>query len=276
MNKKLVQEQFSASAEAYATSRVHAHGASLDRLLELTRPQPGWKILDIATGAGHTALKFAPLVEQVTAFDLTYEMLAKTREQAERRGITNVFLCGGEAEKLPFGSNIFDLVTCRIAPHHFSRVDLFVSEALRVLKPDGLFAVVDNMVPGTRLHGKKARLLNDTGDYINAYERLRDPSHIRCLSLDEWQAHFSDCGFHVLQAEVSPKTIDFEEWIGRVRVASDSRIRLQVMLKQAPEPVLAFLNPREIAGKLNFELSEGLILGLKPGKAFNNVHERAA
>ena len=60
MNKSLVQQQFGAHAAAYATSSVHAKGASLGRLVELVRPQPSWQALDVATGAGHTAAAFAP------------------------------------------------------------------------------------------------------------------------------------------------------------------------------------------------------------------------
>ena len=60
MSKKRVQEQFGASAAEYATSEVHAKGASLARLVELIGPQPGCQVLDVATAAGHTALAFAP------------------------------------------------------------------------------------------------------------------------------------------------------------------------------------------------------------------------
>ena len=66
-NNRLVREQFGAHANDYATSPVHAQGASLARLVELTKPQRDWTVLDVSTGAGHTALTFAPLVEQVTA-----------------------------------------------------------------------------------------------------------------------------------------------------------------------------------------------------------------
>ena len=65
MNKSLVQQQFGTHAAAYATSSVHAKGASLARLVELVRPEPHWQALDIATGAGHTAGAFAPRVARL-------------------------------------------------------------------------------------------------------------------------------------------------------------------------------------------------------------------
>src|ERR1043166_7031940 len=60
MSKTLVQEQFGATARSSLTSKPHARGKRLDRLVELTQPQPGWHVLDVATGAGHTAYPFAP------------------------------------------------------------------------------------------------------------------------------------------------------------------------------------------------------------------------
>ena len=69
MTKTLVQQQFGAHAAAYATSAVHAKGASLGRLVELVQPKSDWRALDIATGAGHTAAAFAPHVAHVIASD---------------------------------------------------------------------------------------------------------------------------------------------------------------------------------------------------------------
>lgn len=75
-----------------------------------------------------------------------------------------------------FGDGAFDAVTCRIAPHHFADIGRFIAEAVRVLRPGGLLAVVDNIVPGSRLRGKKADRRRAAGEYINIFEKLRDPT----------------------------------------------------------------------------------------------------
>ena len=59
-------------------------------------------MLDVATGAGHTALAFAPHVAKVTATDITDEMLAEARKLAESRGLANVRTLFAKAEDLPF------------------------------------------------------------------------------------------------------------------------------------------------------------------------------
>src|SRR5207253_1079707 len=102
-----------------ATSAVHAKGASLGRLVELVKPQADWQTLDVATGAGHSAAAFAPHVARAVASDITEEMLAEVRKLAASKSLANMEAVSADAEALPFEAGEFNLVTCRIAPHHF-------------------------------------------------------------------------------------------------------------------------------------------------------------
>ncbi|MGB1287824.1 MAG: class I SAM-dependent methyltransferase, partial [Aggregatilineales bacterium] len=117
--KSLNQRRYGQFAEGYVSSQTHAKGADLDRLVELTDPQSGWCVLDVATGGGHTALKFAPHVQQVIATDLTPRMLMAARQNILAKETKNVLFSAADAENIPFPDNSFDLVTCRIALHHF-------------------------------------------------------------------------------------------------------------------------------------------------------------
>jgi ubiquinone/menaquinone biosynthesis C-methylase UbiE len=100
-------------------TRVTRKGESLDRLLVLAAPQPGWRLLDVATGGGHTALAFAPRVREVGATDLTPDRLAAAARYIRGLGVANVVCREADAMALPFDDGEFDLVTCRVAPHHF-------------------------------------------------------------------------------------------------------------------------------------------------------------
>ena len=135
MNKSLVQEQFGKTAATYLTSKPHKLGKSLERMVALTAPQKDWRVLDVATGGGHVAYAFAPHVARVWATDITQEMLDLVKAEADKRGLANVRVAYAKAEALPFEDASFDLVTCRIAPHHFDSIPDFLTEVHRVLKP---------------------------------------------------------------------------------------------------------------------------------------------
>ena len=257
MTKDQVRQQFGANAAAYVSSPTHAQGASLARLVELVAPRPEWRVLDVATATGHTALAFAPHVAVVLGLDLTAQMLPLAAGLAAERGAGNVVLAVGDVDDLPLAEGAFDLVTCRIAAHHFPDVGRFLAEAARVLAPGGLLAVVDNVVPGSRLRGKRADLQREAGEYVNAFEQLRDPSHVRCLSLEEWAEALLAAGLSVVAQETLDKRLTFETWAARH--TPEMQTRLRAMLLQAPEAARAFLDPRA-EGLTTFRLREGLFV----------------
>lgn len=252
--KDVVRRQFGAHADAYVQSSDHARGESLERLVELTRPQPHWTVLDVATGGGHTALAVAPRVARVVASDLTPAMLEATARHAASRGAGNLSFVVADAEALPFPDASFDLVTCRVAPHHFPDVGRFVREAARVVRPGGLVAVVDNLVPDDRA----------VADYVNTFEKVHDPSHHRAYSLEEWIRFFEQAGLVVEQVETFRKRRDLERWAERSGCTPETIAALKRLLDEAPPGVRAWLEPREFDGRPGFYLTEGLLIGRKP------------
>jgi SAM-dependent methyltransferase len=188
-------------------------------------------------------------------------MLRVARDLASTRAISNVIFGLADAEQLPFDAGRFDLVTCRIAPHHFPRIDCFMAESVRVLRLGGILAVVDNVVPGSRLSGTEANKVREAGDYVNAFEKLRDPSHCRALSLVEWEDHFLHTGVVVLHQEILRKEIEFDPWVERMNVSPANKTRLQAMLTQAPAMVAEFLTPSVSGNAAVFFLTEAILIG---------------
>jgi len=252
--KSLVQSQFGANAENYAISRIHAEGESLSRLVEMVQPRADWEVIDIATGPGHTALAFAPKVRHVIASDVTPEMLKVARGLAGKRGLANVSFQEAPAEKLPFRDESFDLVTCRTAPHHFVDVGAFVREVARVLRPGGVFGLVDNISPD---EPKAAALYND-------FEKLRDPSHGRCLSESEWLDLITRAGLIVRHHEILSKEIELEGWAGRMQASAETKDELRAILRGASGGLRDFLQPKERQDDVGFVLMETLIVAEKP------------
>jgi ubiquinone/menaquinone biosynthesis C-methylase UbiE len=214
-------------------------------------PKPDWRALDIATGGGHTALAFAPRVREVVATDITRPMLEAAERFIRGKGVANVSFEEADACALPYEAPEFDLVTCRVAPHHFPDCARFVREMARVLKPGGIAAMVDNVVPEDPA----------TDDYINAFEKFRDPSHVRALTASEWLRLFADSGFALVATETFRKARDFDAWAGLQTVSDSVMAELKRRLEHAPAGAAKALGPETRDGRLYFYLTEILIVG---------------
>jgi ubiquinone/menaquinone biosynthesis C-methylase UbiE len=253
-NRDLVRQQFGPHAEQYVASTHHSTGESLDRMLALVVPQPDWRALDVATGGGHTALALAPHVREVIATDLTPEMLVAAERFIRAKGAANVSFRQADAMALPFVDCEFDLVTCRIAPHHFPDCAQFVREMARVLRPGGVAALIDNVVPENLLAAR----------HINALEKLRDPSHNWAYTAADWLGFFAAAGLETTHTEIVQKTRDFDYWNDMLGVDEQHRAQLRVLLLQAPAPARAALAPQVVGGALKFKLTEVLVIARKP------------
>lgn len=252
--KRHSQQRFAAHAQGYVNSSTHAKGVDLDLLLAMVAPQPHWHALDVATGGGHTALKLAPHVASVVASDLTPAMLDAAAGFVGPQA-ANVRYAASDAERLAFAAGSFDLVTCRIAPHHFPDAFRFVQECARVLKPGGSLVVQDHAAPDDE---RAAR-------YIDAFERLRDPSHHHAYAVYEWQGMLLDAGLRVERVETLRRTHELLPWAQRQSCPPEVIERLHLLLEQAPAEVRAVMNPQHPGTPAaTFDDRHLLILGKKP------------
>ena len=249
------QERFARFADGYVSSQSHARGTDLDLLVEIANPQADWLVLDIATGGGHTALKFAPHVHQVVATDITLKMLSAAKKFIQEQGVTNISFKPADAQDLPFEDGIFDLVTCRIAPHHFPDCAGFVQEASRVLKTGGMLVVQDHVLPEDEA----------AAGYIDNFERLRDPSHNRAFNSDEWIKMFERSGLGVSHTQEITKRHQLHPWAERQGCSPQVIAQLIHFLYEAPPKAAAWLQVQEpglqTASFVNHHI---LIAGIKP------------
>lgn len=262
-SRSLVQERFGAFAQSYATSIPHAQGNSLARLVECVAPRSGWIAVDVATGAGHVALALASRVALVVASDLTPQMLGVARGLAEARGLRNVSLVNLRAEALPFADASVDLVTCRIAPHHFDDVRMFVMELARVLRPGGLFGLVDNVSPDRSVMDGDDDALAAAALEYNAMEKLRDPSHRHCLALAQWRSLVAEADLAERHVELLDKAMVFNSWAQQQNVDEAAKRRLKSMLLEGSDTFRAFIRPKENNGDIDFVLTEAVIVAAK-------------
>ena len=225
--KKDVQQQFGKSAESYVNSAIHKEGKDLHTLVSLANITGIEELLDIATGGGHTANAFAPLVKKVTALDLTQEMIEAAEKFIKGNGHKSVEFILGDAEQLPFHNETFDIVSCRIAPHHFPNVSKFIEEAYRVLKPNGQFLLDDNVVPEQE----------EFDEFYNTIEKMRDYSHYRAWKKTEWLRMLELTGFEVTNWHRFEKTFKFESWCNRMNVSLEEKESLARYILNASQVI---------------------------------------
>lgn len=223
-----VQQQFGATAAAYTSSVGHGDATALAFLVSLAGPRSTDAVLDVATGAGHTALAFAPHVQRVVAYDLTPAMLAETAKTAAQRRLANVTTQPGPAEELPFPNESFDIATVRLASHHFADNPRAVREMARVVRPGGQIIVVDN-------YGPEDIALDDQLQHI---EKLRDASHVRSYRLSVWRATLQQAGLRI-EREItdryseSPRGMEFDDWVRRSKTPPDRVAELRKLFRGA-------------------------------------------
>jgi ubiquinone/menaquinone biosynthesis C-methylase UbiE len=246
--KQSVQRQFGAVAANYVTSAVHRGGPDLDAMLAAAQTRGGERVLDAGCGTGHTALAFAPLVAEVVGVDLTEAMLEQGRRLAAERGLANVSFQHGDVEHLPFPDASFDIVTSRYSAHHYPHPGVALREFARVLRPGGMFLLVDVVAPD-----------DPTGDtFLNAIELLRDPSHVRDHSVAQWRALIEGAGLASELLGSWALRLEFAPWVARMSTPPLAVEQLRALFDGAPREVRAAL---AIAEGYDFTVPLALLRG---------------
>lgn len=191
-------DMWSERAEAYRTSAVHAAGDDLDLVVEWCEPGEGVTVLDVATGGGHVARRLREAGATVVTVDPAPGMGADTT---------------AAAEDLPFADASFDAVACRLAGHHFANVEAAMREMARVARQR--VVVCDNTF---------------VSDASEAADRLRDPSHVRNYSADEWRSLFEGAGLRVTDERELLRPLEIEPWLVRAGTPEDDAAQVRELL----------------------------------------------
>ena len=185
-------------AQAYRESETHRTGADLDLVVEWCEPAEGVKALDVATGGGHVARRLREAGCEVVTLDPSPGMKADVLAPAEH---------------IPFDDGAFDVVVTRIAPHHFEDIRTAVAELERV---SNRLVVIEDTLYSSERHEQA--------------EKLRDPTHVRNYTEDEWRVFLTEAGLEVEQVECFEKEHPFDDWLARTGCEGADAERVRELL----------------------------------------------
>lgn len=222
------RRQWTDAAEAYLASPTHARGDDLDTMLRFADPTSDEVALDLGCGVGHALNRVARKVHLAVGADATVGMLNGARTLLAREGVTNALLVVTTAEQLPFLDASFDVVTCRLAAHHFMDAGAAFREVHRVLRPGGRFVLSDNYAPDDEALDR----------FINTLETVRDPTHVRSQTLGGWRDLIEQSGFDVTDESRGTIRIEIESWLARARTPEPAASRAREMLRTAARPTV--------------------------------------
>src|ERR1017187_1502296 len=223
--QRAAQQQFDRQSDRYGQGHILSDVSDVqDALRRLVWLKPG-RALDVATGAGHTGLCLAGAGWQVTLADISTALLERAATTARERGL-HVETRQHAAESFPYAKDKFDLVTCRVAAHHFSDPAAFVRETARVLKPDGALLLIDGSIEDVQPVAE---------EWIHAIEKLRDPSHHRFLTQRNWIRLSEEAGLSVAFCELQPfKQPDLNWYFDTAGTTPENRAKVLELVSHAP------------------------------------------
>jgi SAM-dependent methyltransferase len=195
---------WSERAQAYRESVTHREGPDLDVLVEWCEPAEGVKALDVATGGGHVADRLRAAGCEVVTLDPSPGMRAHVL---------------ASAEDIPFEDGAFDVVVTRIAPHHFEDIRAAVAELERV---SNRLVVIEDTLFSSERHEEA--------------ERLRDPSHVRNYTEEEWKGFLEEAGLELELVERFEKEHPLEDWLARTGCRGEEAERVKELLADRMTP----------------------------------------
>ena len=197
-HNRLVVDQFTRQADPFR-ELVEMLGDPREIVLAATDIKPNDTVLDVACGPGVTTCDLAAVAGHATGIDVTPAMIERAKELQRSQGLTNVAWHVDAVPPLPFEDESFSLVFTRYSFHHILDPLAVLKEMVRVCKASGRVVVVDVFMT-----------TNEQARAYNHMEKLRDPSHVRALLLDELESLFDHAGLAIPKATFYKQPMSLE------------------------------------------------------------------
>ncbi len=151
--KEQVAQMFDTISGNYdGLNRVISFGTDIKwrkKVLSIVQAKNPTTILDIATGTGDLAILLSKTkAEKIIGLDISAGMLEVGKKKIVQKKLDNrIEMILGDSENLPFEDNSIDAITVAFGIRNFENLEKGLSEIVRVLKPNGVFVILETSVP---------------------------------------------------------------------------------------------------------------------------------
>lgn len=221
-NISKIQASFTIQAENFESSTMNfSKQEYLDYTVRSMEPRSTDRVLEAAAGTCACGRSVAPFVQSVVCLDATPAMLEVGRKEAKKAGIDTMQFVTGLVEEIPFADGHFDLVLTRLAFHHFTEIERPFAEMNRVLKPGGKLVIID-MEAATHE-------LREMEDQI---ETMRDPSHVKNLSKEEFVYLFKKHDYTIIKEESTTIPVSLDAWLALTDTPDQIRRKIIALMEE--------------------------------------------
>ena len=246
-----ILDQFTRQAEPFARAQAIRNQQALDRIVALAGAGPEDTSLDVACGPGLLACAFARVVRHAVGLDLTPAMLEQARKTQAEQGVKNVTWQPGDIMTLPYPDAHFSIVSSRFAFHHLLDPLGALQEMKRVSKPGGRVVVAD------------MALAPEKAGALNAEERLRDPSHVRAMPVDELRGLFIQAGLPEPRVETARLEGELEDLLSRSFPKPGDADRIRKIFADSVADDALDLNTRRKDKKIYFGFPVAVLVSVR-------------
>lgn len=199
----LIRDRFTRTAQVFGDYAVSYRVQFAETLIRLVSAGPRDRVVDLATGPGTLALRFARAVRWVCGVDLTPAMVARARSTAAEEGLKNTAWTIGDAQSLPFPDSSLDIAVTSYSLHHIPDPARTIREMARVVRRGGRVGIIDIVVPEDPRAAETA----------NRIEIARDPSHTRSLPKSDFEKMIAAAGLRWLGHDTGANPRSFDHWM---------------------------------------------------------------
>ncbi len=248
-HNEIIVEQFTKQAVLFA--KIPGHLESVQMLLDMSEVDDTDSVLDVACGPGLVACAFANVAKNVTGIDITKKMIEQATVRQKQMKINNIAWDIGSVSPLPYDDDTFSIVVTRYSFHHFVDPEYVLSEMKRVCRPGGRIMVVDVALPLEKV------------ELFNRMERLRDPSHTKALTLNEFHTLFEKSNLRKCREGAYSVEVELNQQLEASFPNSGDDVRVKSLVEQDVGRNDLGINAYKKGGKVYYTYPISIYVALK-------------